>query len=90
MILDISHIEEPMFDEMAFRYLVLDDDIKKTIRSLALENFKKKSAPNKKQFSADFIKGKGEGQVFLLHGPPGVGKTATAGTSSWSQQHFNR
>ena len=25
----------------------------------------------------DFIKGKGEGRIFLLHGPPGVGKTAT-------------
>jgi SpoVK/Ycf46/Vps4 family AAA+-type ATPase len=30
-------------------------------------------------FSADFIKGKGEGQIFLLHGPPGTGKTLTAG-----------
>ena len=89
MILDISHIEEPTFDEMTFRFLVLDDDIKKTIRSLALENFQKKLASNKKQFSADFINGKGEGQVFLLHGPPGVGKTATAGKSSGSQQLFN-
>jgi len=30
-------------------------------------------------FSADFIHGKGEGQIFLLHGPPGTGKTLTAG-----------
>ncbi|KAL1966651.1 hypothetical protein VTN77DRAFT_4062 [Rasamsonia byssochlamydoides] len=30
------------------------------------------------QFPADFIEGKGEGQIFLLHGPPGVGKTLTA------------
>jgi len=30
-------------------------------------------------FSADFIRGKGEGQIFLLHGPPGTGKTLTAG-----------
>ncbi|KAL2219587.1 P-loop containing nucleoside triphosphate hydrolase protein [Thermoascus aurantiacus ATCC 26904] len=30
------------------------------------------------QLSADFIAGKGEGQIFLLHGPPGVGKTLTA------------
>ncbi|KAI0886608.1 uncharacterized protein GGS22DRAFT_199011 [Annulohypoxylon maeteangense] len=29
-------------------------------------------------FSADFIHGKGEGQIFLLHGPPGTGKTLTA------------
>lgn len=27
----------------------------------------------------DFIRGKGEGQIFLLHGPPGTGKTLTAG-----------
>ncbi|KAH6691094.1 P-loop containing nucleoside triphosphate hydrolase protein, partial [Leptodontidium sp. MPI-SDFR-AT-0119] len=28
-------------------------------------------------WGADFIRGKGEGQVFLLHGPPGTGKTFT-------------
>lgn len=26
-------------------------------------------------WAADFIKNKGEGQIFLLHGGPGVGKT---------------
>lgn len=33
----------------------------------------------------DFIDGKGQGLVFLLHGPPGCGKTMTAGefTSSY-------
>lgn len=30
-------------------------------------------------WSADFVKGKGEGLIFLLHGKPGVGKTYTAG-----------
>ncbi|KAN0113249.1 hypothetical protein V8E51_006200 [Hyaloscypha variabilis] len=34
-------------------------------------------AGNTKQWGADFIPGKGEGQVFLLHGPPGTGKTYT-------------
>ena len=29
-------------------------------------------------WAADFIQNKGEGQIFLLHGPPGVGKTYTA------------
>jgi putative ribosome biogenesis GTPase RsgA len=29
-------------------------------------------------WSADFIQDKGEGQIFLLHGPSGVGKTYTA------------
>lgn len=28
-----------------------------------------------KPWTADFIKNKGEGQIFLLHGSPGVGKT---------------
>lgn len=31
-----------------------------------------------KGWSADFMKHKGEGQIFLLHGPSGVGKTYTA------------
>lgn len=30
-------------------------------------------------WSADFVRGKGSGLVFLLHGKPGVGKTCTAG-----------
>ncbi|KAJ9633333.1 hypothetical protein H2204_007050 [Knufia peltigerae] len=29
-------------------------------------------------FSADIIRNKGEGRIFLLHGKPGVGKTSTA------------
>lgn len=29
-------------------------------------------------WSADFVRNKGEGQIFLLHGKPGVGKTTTA------------
>ncbi|KAK7719111.1 hypothetical protein SLS57_005844 [Botryosphaeria dothidea] len=32
---------------------------------------------SRKNWSADFIKNKGEGVVVLLHGPPGVGKTYT-------------
>lgn len=32
-------------------------------------------------WSTDFVKGKGEGLIFLLHGKPGVGKTYTAGMS---------
>lgn len=31
------------------------------------------------QWSADFVEGKGEGMIMLLHGKPGVGKTYTAG-----------
>lgn len=34
-------------------------------------------------WSADFVKGKGQGLIFLLHGKPGTGKTYTAGKISW-------
>ena len=30
-------------------------------------------------WSADFVEGKGKGNIVLLHGPPGVGKTYAAG-----------
>lgn len=32
-----------------------------------------------KAWRPDFIQDKGEGQIILLHGPPGVGKTYTVG-----------
>ena len=46
-------------------------------------------------WSADFIQSKGEGQIFLLHGPPGVGKTNTAEciaelTSRWLSKEVLR
>jgi SpoVK/Ycf46/Vps4 family AAA+-type ATPase len=55
---------------------VLDDEIKLTVKALvgkfASEDGKVSPWPN------DFVKGKGEGRIFLLHGSPGVGKTCTA------------
>jgi flagellar biosynthesis GTPase FlhF len=35
------------------------------------------------------VKEKGEGQIILLHGPPGVGKTCTAGKTSMFWFHSN-
>jgi SpoVK/Ycf46/Vps4 family AAA+-type ATPase len=40
-------------------------------------------------WSADFVKGKGQGLIFLLHGSPGVGKTCTAGSIVPSQNWSN-
>ncbi|KAH8903522.1 P-loop containing nucleoside triphosphate hydrolase protein [Coniochaeta sp. PMI_546] len=70
--LDIEGLSVPTFDQNLFEYLVLPRQIKDTLEALALNNSDGK-------FSADFIRGKGEGQVFLLHGSPGVGKTCAAG-----------
>lgn len=36
-------------------------------------------------WTADFVQGKGNGLIFLLHGRPGVGKTCTAGKFSISK-----
>lgn len=52
--------------------LILGDSDKDVIKALA-----RKYSKNEGAWGADFIQGKGEGQIFLLHGPPGTGKTYT-------------
>lgn len=67
-----------------FDKLRISDQHKSLIQSVVFEHFQKKQA--QKQGIAqdleisdqDFIRGKGRGLVILLHGAPGVGKTATA------------
>ena len=54
------------FDSKAFDYLVLDDSTKKLMKALVL---------NVNTSFSDVITGKSGGCIFLLHGPPGVGKT---------------
>ncbi|KAK0633002.1 P-loop containing nucleoside triphosphate hydrolase protein [Immersiella caudata] len=63
-------------DPSAFNSLVLDPEIKLTVRAL----IGKFAALNGKvsPWPSDFVKHKGEGRIFLLHGSPGVGKTCTA------------
>lgn len=74
--LKLDDLKEVKPDREAFKYLVLDDDIKLTVKSLigkfASSDGKVSPWPN------DFVKNKGEGRIFLLHGSPGVGKTCTA------------
>ncbi|KAI0377552.1 P-loop containing nucleoside triphosphate hydrolase protein [Hypomontagnella monticulosa] len=73
---NVEHLEEVKFDKEAFKYLVLDDEIKLTVRALI-----GKFARAKCQVSPwpnDFVRNKAQGRVFLLHGSPGVGKTCTA------------
>ncbi|RYP72646.1 hypothetical protein DL770_007933 [Monosporascus sp. CRB-9-2] len=72
----VERLHEIKFDREAFKYLVLDDGIKLTVKALigrfASANGHVSPWPN------DFIKNKGQGRIFLLHGSPGVGKTCTA------------
>jgi hypothetical protein len=58
------------FNEKAYDALVMSESRKKLIRALVTSHDGKESI--------DVIAGKGEGSIFLLHGPPGVGKTLTA------------
>ncbi|KAI1860609.1 hypothetical protein JX265_009072 [Neoarthrinium moseri] len=55
-----------------FDDLVLDDGIKKTVQALVSTHSSEREAFD------DIVKGKGQGLVCVLHGPPGVGKTLTA------------
>jgi SpoVK/Ycf46/Vps4 family AAA+-type ATPase len=73
----LKYLQPVSTDREAFKYLVLDDDIKSTVKAL----IGKYSAESNGQISPwgnDFVKNKGEGRIFLLHGAPGVGKTCTA------------
>ncbi|KAI8716897.1 AAA domain-containing protein [Fusarium sp. LHS14.1] len=67
-----------------FGDLKIEEPHKRLIRSVVQDHFDKKSvqrqlrAQDIEPLEQDFIRGKGKGLVIMLHGAPGVGKTATA------------
>ncbi|KAK8131641.1 ATPase family AAA domain-containing protein 3B [Apiospora sp. TS-2023a] len=69
----VSNITEVTYNDMAFEALVLQEQKKRLICSLVGDE----PTYNGKGYD-DMIQGKGRGLIFLLHGPPGVGKTYTA------------
>lgn len=78
--LDVRFCQPCKLNRKPFEKLVMPDDRKLMIKALVFKytdpHF---SGGNLQQvWGADFIKNKGEGQIFLLHGGPGVGKTFTA------------
>jgi SpoVK/Ycf46/Vps4 family AAA+-type ATPase len=70
----LSIISQPVSDS-AFKKLQLRKELKDLIRKLVQSHT---SGTGKKPLMEDIVKGKGQGLVILLHGPPGVGKTLTA------------
>ncbi|KAJ3535655.1 hypothetical protein NM208_g7048 [Fusarium decemcellulare] len=70
---NVEHIQDVQFNSDAFQQLVFSHEKKRLIQSLVDQRHAKDSSFD------DLIKGKGKGLIFLLHGPPGVGKTFTAG-----------
>jgi hypothetical protein len=67
-----------------FENLRIQDDYKDVVRGLVMSHFQKKAIERRYADTGtegpgqDLIQGKGRGLVVLLHGVPGVGKTATA------------
>jgi len=82
----VDGLEDIQFSEDVFDRLVLPDDRKRLIKALVKYSPPSSSPLPKSKASSgggghnfqDLIQGKGEGTVFLLYGPPGVGKTLTA------------
>jgi flagellar biosynthesis GTPase FlhF len=78
----VSHFSEAKFDNRMIDHLVMDPARLRTLKALA-KSFARLNVNEERmiegQWSADFVRGKGNGLIFLLHGKPGVGKTCTAG-----------
>jgi putative ribosome biogenesis GTPase RsgA len=57
--------------------LVLEKEAKDMIKALSKSYTAQIEVESREagRWSADFIQNKGDGQIFLLHGKPGVGKT---------------
>ena len=89
--LNVTSFSNPTFDRGMIETLVMPDERRQMIKALA-ENYAQKSSfgqtPALIPWTADFVEGKGEGKIFLLHGKPGVGKTYTAGRFSGAGAFF--
>ncbi|KAF4637186.1 hypothetical protein G7Y89_g892 [Cudoniella acicularis] len=81
VMLDIEASQDVPTPQNVFRDLKIDPDHKRMVKSLVKTHFEKQNMQRRKPnigLNQDLIRGKGSGLVILLHGVPGVGKTATA------------
>jgi len=67
-------IKEIEYNDDIFSKIVMKED-KKNILNILIKNYDSEESTN-------LIKNKGKNLIFLLHGPPGVGKTLTAEATS--------
>ncbi|KAH8807104.1 P-loop containing nucleoside triphosphate hydrolase protein [Xylogone sp. PMI_703] len=72
-LIDKDHLTPIIWKENPLRDLEMDTGIKELIRDLVIGH-KNMGGP----IFDDFVAGKGQGLILLLHGPPGSGKTLTA------------
>ncbi|KAH6676509.1 ATPase [Halenospora varia] len=79
--LNVASFHEPTFEEDMIDKLVMNSTRIKTLKALAGSYIRQDIHGNSLKtdpWNADFIQGKGQGKIILLHGKPGVGKTCTA------------
>ncbi|KAK7427911.1 hypothetical protein QQZ08_005523 [Neonectria magnoliae] len=83
--LDVRYVKEIDWRDDGFSRLQLDESHKRMIQGSvrALRRRRRiertiKESNTSTLFTQDFIRGKGRGLVIMLHGEPGIGKTATA------------
>ncbi|CZR56708.1 related to TOB3 (member of AAA-ATPase family) [Phialocephala subalpina] len=79
-ILDVACCQPPKINTKAIDTLVMPPERKRMIKAIVQKYTDPRFTPGKttQPWGADFIENKGEGQIFLLHGSPGVGKTYPA------------
>ena len=75
-LLDVANFRQPDFQVDLIKDLALDKDANAMIKAFSHHYTMQSETEN--TWSADFVRNKGEGQIFLLHGKPGLGKTTTA------------
>ncbi|KAF7527700.1 hypothetical protein G7054_g10370 [Neopestalotiopsis clavispora] len=82
VIVNVRNVEQKLDDkkENPFDKLEIEDGHKKMIQAIISSYFANKRLEDeiRAPLTQDLIRGKGKGVVILLHGLPGVGKTATA------------
>jgi hypothetical protein len=81
VMVDIQSLRPVVSQDNVFRDLKIDENHKRMVKSLVKAHFKKQEYQKVQpttDLNQDIIRGKGSGLVILLHGVPGVGKTATA------------
>ncbi|KAJ4264526.1 hypothetical protein NW762_005728 [Fusarium torreyae] len=82
--IDLNLLKPVRREPGVFENLRIQRDYKDVVRGLVMSHFQRKVLERKYADAAtegpgqDLIQGKGRGLVVLLHGVPGVGKTATA------------
>lgn len=76
----MKHISDIRWNKAAFDHrLVLKEEKKELIRALVSVHIdQKESIKRQNAIKTDFMDGKGDGLIILLHGGPGTGKTLTA------------